>query len=66
MVLSTVMKSCREVGYRRALRALERSLIMLALRMGDGNRAEAARHLGMNRTTLVMRIKALGIKTELH
>lgn len=42
------------------LQHLERSLIEQALERSAGNRAEAARLLGLNRTTLVERLKRFG------
>lgn len=42
------------------LEQLERSLTEQALERACGNQAEAARLLGINRTTLAMRLKRLG------
>lgn len=41
--------------------ALDRQLIALALRLHDGNRSRAAVFLGINRNTLLKRIRALGL-----
>jgi DNA-binding protein Fis len=41
--------------------ALDRQLITLALRINQGNRLQAARLLGLNRNTLLKRIRALGL-----
>lgn len=47
--------------YKERVHAFEMYLIAQALKASK-NRSQAARILGMNRTTLVMRIKALGLK----
>ncbi len=44
------------------LQAMERLLIADALRRNDGNRAAAARQLGINPSTLFRKIKSLGIE----
>lgn len=41
--------------------ALDMQLITLALRINQGNRLRAARLLGLNRNTLLKRIRALGL-----
>ena len=49
------------------LEAMERFVIADALRRNDGNRAAAARQLGINASTLFRKLKSLGIdqpKTE--
>jgi len=43
---------------------LESSLIRQALDKADGNKAQAARLLGLNRTTLVEKVKRLGLRDE--
>jgi len=48
----------------RAARGLERELILEALRKSGGVRSEAANLLKIKRTTLVEKIKALGIGTQ--
>jgi DNA-binding NtrC family response regulator len=52
----------REHGLGRAVRNLEISLIMDMLEETGGNKAEAARRLALNRTTLVEKMKKLGIR----
>ena len=41
--------------------ALDSHLITLALRINQGNRLQAARLLGLNRNTLLKRIRQLGV-----
>jgi len=36
---------------------IERKVLIRALAIADGNKAKAARHLGLNRTTLVQKMK---------
>lgn len=43
---------------------LETSLIRQALNKADGNKAQAARLLGLNRTTLVEKVKRLGLQDQ--
>jgi DNA-binding NtrC family response regulator len=50
-----------EMPFRDARRALERTLIERALRRAGGNKAEAARILGIRRQRLYLLMKALGI-----
>jgi two-component system response regulator AtoC len=45
------------------LEDIERAELMLALARAGGNKAEMARQLGMQRTTLYYRLKKLGIET---
>ncbi|MEZ4298608.1 MAG: sigma-54 dependent transcriptional regulator [Polyangiaceae bacterium] len=45
------------------LEDMERTELMLALERAGGNKAEMARQLGMQRTTLYYRLKKLGIET---
>lgn len=45
------------------LEEVERTELMLALARAGGNKAEMARQLGMQRTTLYYRLKKLGIET---
>jgi len=42
--------------------ALDQHLITLALRLHDGNRSRAAVFLGINRNTLLKRIRQLGVE----
>ena len=53
-----------DLDLHRAVAALERSLIDRALRKAQGNRAEAARLLGIARPQLYAKIKDLGIEPE--
>ncbi len=46
------------------LERLERQILTQALRKVDGNKAAAARLLGLNRTTLVEKVKRLQISTD--
>jgi two-component system response regulator PilR (NtrC family) len=47
------------------LESVERRLVIEALRDTGWNKSETARRLGMRRTTLLHRLKALGIGDEL-
>ncbi len=49
-------------GYEKAMEKFGRTLIRKALAQANGNRAEAARRLRMQRTTLVTRMKQLGME----
>jgi len=49
-------------AHQRAVQAVERPLIALALRLTRGNKLRAAAMLGMNRNTLRARIQALGME----
>jgi DNA-binding NtrC family response regulator len=53
----------RAPGFRldESLDAYERRYIQAALRLGDGNLSQAARLLGINRTTLYSRMQRLGL-----
>jgi DNA-binding NtrC family response regulator len=46
------------------LERLETSLVKQALQKADGNKAAAARLLGLNRTTLVEKVKRLRIQQD--
>jgi DNA-binding NtrC family response regulator len=50
-----------DLDVRRHVERLERSLIQRALALSKGNRAQAARRLGMRRATLYARMKYFGI-----
>ncbi|HEY4119977.1 MAG TPA: sigma-54 dependent transcriptional regulator [Byssovorax sp.] len=52
-----------DLNLRRATDALERALILKALERSGGNRAEAARLLGIGRPNLYAKMKDLGIGT---
>ncbi len=54
----------KRLGYKESLDTFSRHLIQDALRKSGGNRAEAARILGMHRPSLVQVIKRLGIETD--
>jgi DNA-binding NtrC family response regulator len=45
------------------LRELEEAAIRQALARTQGNRAEAAKLLGIHRNTLLLKAKAMGIRT---
>lgn len=50
------------IGFDKAMQQFERSLILSALAQAKGNRSQAARILGIKRTTLNYRIKQLDIE----
>jgi len=52
------------LGYQESLDLFKRRLVEDALRESGGNRAKAARILGMHRPNLVALIKRLGIETD--
>jgi DNA-binding NtrC family response regulator len=49
------------INLDNVLGAIERELIQRALLAGDGNRALAARLLGISRARLLRRLEALGL-----
>lgn len=53
--------SLLELPLNDALAQLERALITRALALADGNRAEAARRLGISRQSLYTRLASLGL-----
>jgi two-component system nitrogen regulation response regulator GlnG/two-component system response regulator AtoC len=53
-----------DLDLRRATAALERRLIERALARAAGNRAEAARLLGIGRPNLYAKMRELGLSTE--
>jgi transcriptional regulator with GAF, ATPase, and Fis domain len=53
----SVIDDSSSLDLRSALEALERKLIERALQRADGNRTEAAALLGLNRTTLVEKLR---------
>ena len=59
MELHSLASECRNAGYIQTLDALERALISYALKLSAGNVAHASRLLGIQRTTLVMKIQRL-------
>ena len=48
------------------LAALEEKAILAALEQANGNKAEAAKHLGITRQTLYNKLKAYGIEVQLN
>jgi two-component system nitrogen regulation response regulator GlnG len=50
--------------YDDVIAQVERKVISAALRSASGNQAEAARILGVTRTTLRMKIQKLGIRID--
>lgn len=57
-----VSQSLLDLPFKNAVAALERELIRRALRASGGNRAEAARRLGMNRRLLYSKLEEHGIQ----
>jgi len=55
----------RQDGRRRLLPAVERELVLQALRETHGNQLQAARLLGMTRATLRKRIERYGIRRQI-
>jgi DNA-binding NtrC family response regulator len=53
-----------ELGLREQLEALERNLIAKTLAATGGNQAEAARRLGLSRTSLIDRLVKYGLRRE--
>jgi len=51
-------------GYREACEAFERQLLRDALQRCAGNVPEAARQLGLGRSTLYKKLVALGIQSQ--
>jgi DNA-binding NtrC family response regulator len=51
------------ISLNEVVKSLENSLIDQALERTGGHRTNAAKILGMNRTTLLMRMKARGLIT---
>lgn len=56
--------SLRPIGMAEAVAQAEREAIRLALRHARGNKAEAARQLGISRAALYEKISALGVDAE--
>ena len=54
----------REQGSYRSFRQMEAAFIMSALKRNGGNRSRTARELGIHKTTLFRKMKALGIAGE--
>ena len=53
-----------DLSYRHALEAAKRDIVIKALAHTEGNRAAAARVLGMHKTHLLNLIKSLGIESR--
>jgi DNA-binding NtrC family response regulator len=58
----TEKNGCESLSYRRALETAKRDAVLRALTQTDGNRAAAARLLGLHKTHLLNLIKSLGIE----
>jgi DNA-binding NtrC family response regulator len=54
-------QSFLDLPFKEAVAALERELIRRALEAAEGNRAEAARRLGINRRLLYSKLEEHGI-----
>jgi len=61
---STTGNGDNGVGLNEMMRTMERRLILQALEQAGGVKSEAARLLGLNRTTLLEKIKKMGIETQ--
>jgi two-component system response regulator HydG len=53
-----------ELDLRRRVEAFERGLIAQALAASGGNKSEAARRLGINRVTLLDKLRKHGLSAE--
>jgi two-component system, NtrC family, response regulator AtoC len=58
----TEKNGCERLSYRHALEVAKRDVVLRALAQTKGNRAAAARLLGLHKTHLLNLIKALGIE----
>jgi two-component system, NtrC family, response regulator AtoC len=58
----TGKNGCESLSYRQALEMAKRAVVLRALTQTDGNRAAAARLLGLHKTHLLNLIKSLGIE----
>ena len=58
---NSVQKRPTYEEFKKAQEDLERDLIVNAIKASSGNRAEAARSLGLNRSSLHMRMERLGL-----
>ncbi|MCZ7639264.1 MAG: sigma-54 dependent transcriptional regulator [Verrucomicrobia bacterium] len=63
---SALFQWARQEPQRRIIDAVERELVLHALRETRGNQVQAARLLGMTRATLRKRIERFQIKADLH
>ena len=59
---ATEKNGCESLSYRQALEMAKRDVVLRALAQTDGNRAAAARLLGLHKTHLLNLIKSLGIE----
>ncbi len=59
--LNELVRVSKIIGYRKMLKIIEQDIITRAMQISKGDCSRAARKLGMKRTTLVERRKALGI-----
>ncbi|MBV4504667.1 sigma 54-interacting transcriptional regulator [Pseudomonas sp. BW13M1] len=62
--LSPVAETAPQLGYREACAQFERGLIVQALARSGGNVPEAAKALGLGRSTLYKKMVALGILSQ--
>lgn len=58
---SSLLDSAESFSLRRHVQQVEEAFIRAALRRSDHNTAAAARHLGLQRTTLVEKMRKIGI-----
>ncbi|MBO9665934.1 MAG: hypothetical protein J7501_03905 [Bdellovibrio sp.] len=50
------------MSFHQKVQECERALILEALKIAGGSRYKAAKHLGIGRTTLIEKIKKMGIE----
>jgi len=60
-----LLKDKKGVIYKSVLEAIEKTLLERMLEYVEGNQLKAARFLGINRNTMRMKIKKLGIDCQL-
>ncbi len=63
-VATSILSAHRSIELDQALRAWERSFVEAALKLTQGNLSQAAKMLGMHRTTLYSRIQAFDSDSE--
>jgi two-component system nitrogen regulation response regulator NtrX len=63
-VLSTSSLKGRQVDLKTAVDEFERSFILARIKETNGNMAEAARRLGLERSHLYKKLKALGLEIK--
>lgn len=61
-----LLKEKKGIIYKSVLEAIERPLLERMLEYVEGNQLKAARILGINRNTMRMKIKKLGIDCQLY